>query len=69
MRGTLKWFSKVKRYGFVQPSDGSADVFLHYSELERAGYHDGLIDGVRLEFDLGSHGARPCAQNIRLRRD
>lgn len=35
--GTVKWFNATKGYGFIQPEDGKADVFLHISAVERAG--------------------------------
>lgn len=48
--GTVKWFNATKGYGFIQPEDGSADVFVHISAVERAGMSD-LKDGQRLSFD------------------
>ena len=47
--GTVKWFDKVKGYGFIQPDDGSKDVFVHISAVERAGL-DGLSDGQKVRF-------------------
>ena len=35
--GTVKWFNSVKGYGFIQPSDGSKDAFVHISAVEQAG--------------------------------
>jgi CspA family cold shock protein len=49
--GTVKWFNPQKGYGFIQPSDGSQDVFVHISALERAGLAT-LQEGQRLSFDL-----------------
>ena len=40
MRGTVKWFNAVKGFGFVTPSDGSNDAFLHLSVLRDAGYQE-----------------------------
>lgn len=48
--GTVKWFNSTKGYGFIQPEDGSADVFVHISAVERAGMSD-LKDGQKLSFD------------------
>ena len=49
--GTVKWFNETKGYGFIQPSDGSKDVFVHVSAVERAGMDD-LREGQRVEYDL-----------------
>lgn len=55
--GTVKWFNSQKGYGFIQPEDGSKDVFVHISAVERAGI-DNLQEGQRLSFELerGSQG-------------
>ena len=49
--GTVKWFNSVKGFGFIQPEDGSADVFVHISAVERAGISD-LREGQKLSFEL-----------------
>lgn len=49
--GTVKFFNTAKGYGFVQPDDGSKDVFVHVSALERAGIH-GLNEGDKITFVL-----------------
>jgi len=49
--GTVKWFNAVKGFGFIQPEDGSADVFVHISAVEQAGIRD-LREGQKLSFDL-----------------
>jgi CspA family cold shock protein len=49
--GTVKWFNPQKGYGFIEPSDGSRDVFVHLSAVERAGLGS-LSEGQRLSFDL-----------------
>jgi CspA family cold shock protein len=49
--GTVKWFNSTKGYGFIQPEDGSADVFVHISAVERAGL-GGLNEGQKVTFDL-----------------
>jgi cold shock protein len=55
--GTVKWFNAKKGYGFIQPDDGSPDVFVHSSAVERAGLR-GLNDGQRVKFDT-EPGKRP----------
>lgn len=50
---TVKWFNATKGFGFVQPSDGSADAFLHISVVERAG-HNSLPEGATIICDLSS---------------
>ena len=49
--GTVKWFNTSKGYGFIKPEDGSADVFVHISAVERAGIGT-LRDGQRVSFEL-----------------
>ncbi len=49
--GIVKWFNPVKGYGFIQPEDGSKDVFVHMSALEKAGLSL-LKDGQRVSYDL-----------------
>jgi CspA family cold shock protein len=49
--GTVKWFNAQKGFGFIQPDDGSADVFVHISAVERAG-RSSLNEGQKLAFEL-----------------
>jgi cold shock protein len=48
--GTVKWFNATKGYGFIQPEDGSKDVFVHISDVERSGM-DNLREGQRVAFE------------------
>lgn len=48
--GTVKWFNSTKGYGFIQPEDGSADVFVHISAVEQAGIGS-LNEGQKLSFE------------------
>jgi len=50
-QGTVKWFNSQKGFGFIQPSDGSKDVFVHISAVERAGMN-GLNEGQKISYDL-----------------
>ncbi len=49
--GTVKWFNGQKGYGFIQPDDGSKDVFVHISAVERAGLN-GLNEGQKVSYEL-----------------
>ncbi|NUB13271.1 cold-shock protein [Azospirillum brasilense] len=48
--GTVKWFNSTKGYGFIQPDDGSADVFVHISAVDRPGIGH-LNEGPKLSFE------------------
>jgi len=49
--GTVKWFNSQKGYGFIQPDDGTKDVFVHISAVERAGLGS-LSEGQKVSFDI-----------------
>jgi CspA family cold shock protein len=49
--GTVKWFNSIKGFGFIQPEDGSADVFVHISSVERAGMGN-LSEGQKLSYEV-----------------
>lgn len=49
--GTVKWFNATKGFGFIQPDDGSPDVFVHVSAVERAGMRS-IVEGQKLGFEL-----------------
>ena len=49
--GTVKWFNSTKGYGFIEPEDGGADVFVHITAVQASGM-DGLEEGLKLSFDL-----------------
>jgi cold shock protein len=50
-KGTVKWFNATKGYGFIQPDDGSKDVFVHISAVERAGLSS-LNDGQKVSYEV-----------------
>ncbi|MFP4227590.1 MAG: cold-shock protein [Salinivenus sp.] len=50
-RGTVKWFSSEKGYGFIKPQDGSDDVFVHQNNLSGMSWDEGLRDGETVEFE------------------
>lgn len=49
--GTVKWFNATKGFGFIQPDDGGADVFVHISAVERAGMRD-IVEGQKLSYEM-----------------
>jgi CspA family cold shock protein len=49
--GTVKWYNRTKGYGFIQPEDGSKDVFVHVSAVERSGLFD-LNEGQKLSYEI-----------------
>ncbi|MDQ0189551.1 cold-shock protein [Alicyclobacillus cycloheptanicus] len=51
MRGTVKWFSSEKGYGFITPEDGGNDVFVHFSAINSQGFRT-LNEGDQVEFDV-----------------
>ena len=63
--GTVKWFNKVKGFGFIRPDDGSKDVFVHISAVERAGLGT-LAEGQKVQFELsrGKDG-KTSADNLK----
>ena len=62
--GTVKWFNATKGYGFIEPSDGSKDAFVHISAVERAGLST-LNEGQKVQFELvqGQNG-KSSAENL-----
>ena len=50
-KGTVKWFNGAKGFGFIQPDDGSKDVFVHISAVERAGMSN-LNEGQKLSYEI-----------------
>lgn len=51
--GTVKWFNPTKHFGFIQPDDGSKDVFVHISAVERAGLTT-LREGQKIQFEMAA---------------
>jgi CspA family cold shock protein len=63
--GTVKWFNTTKGFGFIQPSEGGADVFVHISAVQRAGLQ-GLSDGQRVSYELQNERGKTAAVDIKL---
>ena len=49
--GTVKWFNESKGFGFITPSDGSADVFVHFSAIQGDGFRT-LVEGQKVNFEV-----------------
>jgi cold shock protein len=64
--GTVKWFNDQKGYGFIQPDDGSKDVFVHITAVERAGLR-ALTEGQKITYDLEAdrRTGKQAAVNLR----
>lgn len=64
--GTVKWFNSTKGFGFIQPNDGTKDVFVHISALERAGIQN-LAEGQVVDYELvpGRDG-KSSAEDLRV---
>lgn len=63
--GTVKWFNKIKGYGFVQPDDGSKDVFVHISAVDRAGLET-LAEGQKIQYELArGRDGKTSADNLK----
>ncbi len=62
--GTVKFFNTQKGFGFIQPTDGSRDVFVHVSAVERAGLRT-LVEGQKISFDVVTERGKTAASNLK----
>lgn len=64
--GTVKWFNTTKGFGFIQPHDGSTDVFVHVSAVERSGMNS-LAEGQKITYDIvrDNRSDKSSAENLR----
>jgi cold shock protein len=65
--GTVKWFNPTKGYGFIQPTGGGKDVFVHISAVERAGLST-LNEGQVVEYQEASNRGKTSAENLKVQR-
>ena len=61
--GTVKFFNAQKGFGFIQPADGSKDVFVHISAVERAGMRT-LMEGQKVNFEVVTERGKHAASNL-----
>ena len=62
--GTVKWFNPSKGFGFIQPEDGSGDVFVHISAVERSGLGT-LTEGQRVSFEVVTERGKQAASDLK----
>jgi len=63
-KGTVKWFNEKKGFGFITPDDGSAELFVHYSNIAAEGFRS-LSDGQAVEYEVTPGQKGPQATNVR----
>ncbi len=61
--GTVKWFNPTKGFGFIQPAEGGADVFVHISAVQAAGLN-GLEENQQVNYELATNKGRTSAVNL-----
>ena len=65
-RGIVKWFNRLKGFGFIEPEEGGADVFVHYSAIEGDGYRN-LYEGDPVQYEEVDVGKGPQARRVNRR--
>src|ERR1700682_4950537 len=64
-KGTVKWFNATKGFGFIQPSSGGKDVFVHISAVEKAGLSS-LNEGQTVEYEEVANRGKTSAENLKV---
>ncbi len=65
LTGTVKWFNEAKGFGFITPSDGSADVFVHFSAIQGQAFRT-LTEGQSVRFTVQNGPKGPQAANVQI---
>ena len=68
VRGTVKWFSKDKGYGFITRDDTNTDVFVHFTDIQKEGFRT-LYKGQKVEFEVVNDTKGPRARNVKILSD
>ncbi|MCH2037285.1 MAG: cold-shock protein [Rickettsiales bacterium] len=63
--GVVKWFNPTKGYGFIVPEDGSSDIFVHISAVEKSGLFQ-LDEGQKVSYEVATNKGRTSAANLKL---
>ena len=63
-KGTVKWFSGDKGFGFITPEAGGKDLFVHHSDIQAGGGYATLSDGQAVEFEVGKTEKGLCAKQV-----
>ena len=63
--GTVKWFNPTKGFGFIQPDEGGADVFVHITAVQKAGLV-GLDENAKVEYELENQRGKTAAVNLKV---
>lgn len=64
-KGKVKWFNKEKGYGFIKPDNGGDDMFVHITEVEKAGY-DNLSNDQSIEYKIQTKNGKSSATDLQL---
>ena len=64
MQGSVKWYDATKGFGFIVPSDGGKDVFVHITAVQKAGMN-GLDEGQKLSYEVVMERGKAAATNLR----
>jgi CspA family cold shock protein len=63
--GVVKWFNPTKGYGFIQPTGGGKDVFVHISAVEQAGLST-LNEGAKVEYEVVANRGKESAEKLKV---